>query len=89
MYSRDYFHCFGFFFLQLCNNCCLYFSAKCSLDCGKNGQCEEGHCRCDTGWTGARCDQKTCDDRCHDHGQCKNGTCVCVQGWMGTHCTLG
>ncbi|CAL1263020.1 unnamed protein product [Larinioides sclopetarius] len=62
--------------------------AKCGLDCGSNGQCEEGRCRCDNGWTGARCDQKTCDDRCHDHGQCNNGTCVCVQGWMGTHCTL-
>ncbi|XP_042895037.2 teneurin-m isoform X2 [Parasteatoda tepidariorum] len=62
--------------------------AKCGLDCGNNGQCEEGRCRCDPGWSGARCDQKTCDNRCHDHGQCKNGTCVCVQGWMGTHCTL-
>ncbi|GFT69619.1 teneurin-a [Trichonephila clavipes] len=62
--------------------------AKCGLDCGNNGQCEEGRCRCDSGWSGARCDQKTCDDRCHDHGQCNNGTCVCVQGWMGTHCTL-
>ncbi|GIX98398.1 hypothetical protein CDAR_519351 [Caerostris darwini] len=63
--------------------------AKCGLDCGNNGQCEEGRCRCDSGWSGSRCDQKTCDERCHDHGQCNNGTCVCVQGWMGTHCTLG
>ncbi|XP_054706781.1 teneurin-m-like [Uloborus diversus] len=62
--------------------------AKCGLDCGKNGQCEEGRCRCEVGWSGPKCDRKTCDDRCHDHGQCNNGTCVCVQGWMGTHCTL-
>ncbi|GIX69988.1 hypothetical protein CEXT_59241 [Caerostris extrusa] len=33
--------------------------AKCGLDCGNNGQCEEGRCRCDSGWSGSRCDQKT------------------------------
>ncbi|XP_064481434.1 teneurin-m-like isoform X2 [Ornithodoros turicata] len=62
--------------------------AKCSLDCGPSGRCEEGRCRCEPGWTGQRCDQRECDPRCLKHGQCNNGTCVCIQGWMGTHCTL-
>ncbi|GBM06570.1 Teneurin-a [Araneus ventricosus] len=62
--------------------------AKCSLDCGIHGRCEEGRCHCDQGWTGHRCDLRTCDPRCLEHGQCNNGTCVCIQGWMGRHCTL-
>lgn len=65
-----------------------YLLVVCSLDCGPHGVCAEGVCRCDDGWTGARCDQRPCDSRCHDHGQCKNGTCVCTQGWNGRHCTL-
>ncbi|XP_040063442.2 teneurin-m [Ixodes scapularis] len=62
--------------------------AKCSLDCGPFGRCEEGRCRCEHGWTGPRCDLRECDPRCLRHGQCNNGTCVCIQGWMGLHCTL-
>lgn len=60
----------------------------CSLDCGLNGVCESGKCRCNSGWTGNLCDQLPCDLRCAEHGQCKNGTCVCSQGWNGRHCTL-
>ncbi|XP_023229639.1 teneurin-m-like isoform X2 [Centruroides sculpturatus] len=62
--------------------------AKCTLDCGQYGQCEEGRCHCEDGWTGERCDQRICDPRCLEHGQCNNGTCICIQGWMGRHCTL-
>ena len=43
---------------------------------------------CDKGWSGARCEERACDDRCAMHGQCKNGTCLCVTGWNGLHCTL-
>lgn len=66
----------------------LSSTAVCSLDCGPNGICENGRCRCDDGWTGSLCDQLMCDPRCAEHGQCKNGTCVCSQGWNGRHCTL-
>lgn len=64
------------------------FADVCSLDCGPNGVCESGKCRCSVGWTGNLCDQLPCDARCAEHGQCKNGTCVCSQGWNGRHCTL-
>lgn len=67
---------------------CLPITAVCSLDCGPNGVCENGKCRCNSGWTGSLCDQLPCDKRCAEHGQCKNGTCVCSQGWNGRHCTL-
>lgn len=69
----------------------FYFSgfvAVCSLDCGPNGICESGKCRCNPGYVGNLCDQLPCDARCAEHGQCKNGTCVCSQGWNGRHCTL-
>lgn len=66
----------------------LRISAVCSLDCGANGICESGKCRCNPGYVGALCDQLPCDTRCAEHGQCKNGTCVCSQGWNGRHCTL-
>lgn len=62
--------------------------AVCSLDCGPNGVCESGKCRCNPGYVGNLCDQLPCDPRCAEHGQCKNGTCVCSQGWNGRHCTL-
>lgn len=64
------------------------FVAVCSLDCGPNGICESGKCRCNPGYVGNLCDQLPCDARCAEHGQCKNGTCVCSQGWNGRHCTL-
>ncbi|EDX17735.1 GD17072 [Drosophila simulans] len=66
----------------------LLDGSVCSLDCGRNGVCESGKCRCNSGWTGNLCDQLPCDSRCSEHGQCKNGTCVCSQGWNGRHCTL-
>lgn len=73
---------------SICNDIEFLVSAVCSLDCGPNGVCESGKCRCNPGWTGNLCDQLPCDSRCSEHGQCKNGTCVCTQGWNGRHCTL-
>lgn len=77
-------YCIYGFFLSI-----FYVStAVCSLDCGPNGVCEAGKCRCNPGYVGNLCDQLPCDTRCAEHGQCKNGTCVCSQGWNGRHCTL-
>ncbi|KAI1279584.1 Teneurin-m [Halotydeus destructor] len=62
--------------------------AKCKLDCGRNGVCEDTSCSCHEGWEGVRCERKSCDPRCLEHGQCTNGTCTCQPGWLGRHCTL-
>ena len=61
----------------------------CTLNCGQNGECQDGKCICQSGWEGPFCDVRTCDHRCFLHGQCKNGSCVCARGWNGKHCTIG
>jgi len=60
----------------------------CSIDCLR-GRCEQQRCICEEGWSGAACDQISCDRRCTEHGSCNNGTCTCKQGWNGRHCSLG
>lgn len=63
--------------------------------CGKNctnGICAtEGHCMCDVGYKGKRCDEDedigNCDPDCGIHGSClTNDTCVCEEGWDGYKC---
>lgn len=66
-----------------------FFLERCDVDCGPNGQCQNGECICHDEWKGPKCNERRCDVRCSEHGQCKNGTCHCSQGWNGKHCTLG
>lgn len=70
-----------------------FFSERCNLDCGPHGSCESGHCICQPGWEGSRCNEKQCDARCKDHGVCSNGTCLCTNGklmvtWCRNQATL-
>lgn len=61
----------------------------CEVDCGGNGVCFGGVCRCEEGWTGTVCDQKACHPLCSKNGVCKEGKCECDQGWTGEHCNIG
>ncbi|KAL3224464.1 hypothetical protein MRX96_026578 [Rhipicephalus microplus] len=54
--------------------------AKCELDCGPRGRCEEGHCT------------YGCPEGCHTHGQCvrdgERWRCACLAGWAGRDCSV-
>ncbi|KAA0186934.1 hypothetical protein HAZT_HAZT008616 [Hyalella azteca] len=61
--------------------------SRCDVSCA-HGSCGASGCECAQGWTGERCEERSCDARCSEHGQCHNGTCICIQGWNGRHCTI-
>ena len=49
---------------RTCDTCSGFFQneAVCSgIDCGRNGECELGVCRCKEGWRGRVCQYKVCD----------------------------
>ncbi|MEE2787401.1 MAG: glycosyl hydrolase family 18 protein, partial [Myxococcota bacterium] len=62
------------------------------IDCGENGQCEGGRCRCDQGFDCARCQNAVVDPcvdvACGDNGRCENGVCRCTPGFMGPQCDM-
>ncbi len=62
----------------------------CVGGCGDHGHCFEGKCYCKPGFTGARCDKKSCGEfnRCSDRGACINYVCKCSPGWCGGECEL-
>ena len=64
--------------------------AGCLNDCGGNGICDEGICRCEPGFAGADCTISLCValNRCNGHGRCgAGGKCFCDPGWRGDGCT--
>ncbi|CAN9513891.1 unnamed protein product [Ophioblennius macclurei] len=57
-------------------------------NCSGNGDCVDGHCRCQEGWRGAGCDSPVCQaPACGPHGFCLAGRCVCDAGWRGENCS--
>lgn len=70
---------------------CDMIKYNCTPPC-VNGICDQfsGKCRCDTGYTGATCDQKKCPGSppCAGHGTCNGttGECICEQYHDGTFC---
>ena len=48
-------------------------------------------CKCDVGWGGDACAERSCGRGCDEaemagRGQCVNGTCFCRPGWVGSAC---
>ena len=46
---------------------------KCPSDCSQNGQCMNGTCICDMGYSGDDCGSvNICSNDCSGHGKCEN-----------------
>ncbi|GKT34894.1 hypothetical protein ADUPG1_008160, partial [Aduncisulcus paluster] len=68
--------------------------------CGRHGVCVgENECICETGYSGAQCDEYTCGDQLDpcssstNHGSCSRlsyieHSCVCELGWNGSNCDI-
>ncbi|KAK0414638.1 hypothetical protein QR680_011539 [Steinernema hermaphroditum] len=58
--------------------------------CSNNGfiDIDSGYCNCLAGFTGTKCEKKTCAFECHNGGSCSDeGFCECEIGWTGQDCT--
>lgn len=55
----------------------------------ENGNCVNGQCACDEGWTGPDCSQRVdlCEGVSCVNGDCVNGQCDCDEGWTGPDCS--
>ncbi|XP_072046273.1 uncharacterized protein [Amphiura filiformis] len=57
--------------------------------CENGGECVEGSCSCDNGYTGANCEipPNICNGIvCENGGVCVGGSCNCADGYTGTNC---
>ncbi|MBL4664387.1 MAG: hypothetical protein JKY23_00270 [Nitrospinaceae bacterium] len=73
---------------------CLSIIPGNNLLCSGHGVCDYHNtsgptCDCDSGYTGATCQNATiCGDNCpHDRGRCIDGICECFLTWDSTNCT--
>jgi hypothetical protein len=58
----------------------------CPAMCSERGQCRDGHCYCDQGFSGPGCEQE-CVNKCSGNGECIAGKCLCAPGFLGEDCS--
>ncbi|KAG2003519.1 phytase L [Coprinopsis cinerea AmutBmut pab1-1] len=60
-----------------------------SNQCTRRGFRNGSECICFTGYTGSRCNQRTCPNDCSSRGRCVGpNTCRCDNGWTGPDCSF-
>ena len=66
------------------------FDSCAVIDCGLNGECLEGTCDCEDGYSGVNCEifDPCFAIDCGDNGTCVDGTCDCEEGYYGDNCEL-
>jgi len=71
------------------DDCSRVLDCSGNADCSARGICTRGgKCKCDPGWTGDTCSQRTCPRGCSQHGTCNDqGKCVCDVGWTSADCS--
>ncbi|XP_041767179.1 attractin [Anopheles merus] len=88
-FSDDAYNMSGFNISYQVNACPTNDS---SLNCSGNGDCWNGECSCNSGFTGAACNIPRCPNYCSAHlgrGVCdrKQQRCVCSAGYTGNDCS--
>eukprot|EP00792_Barthelona_sp_PAP020_P005510 TRINITY_DN2676_c0_g1_i6.p1 TRINITY_DN2676_c0_g1~~TRINITY_DN2676_c0_g1_i6.p1 ORF type:complete len:577 (-),score=119.31 TRINITY_DN2676_c0_g1_i6:3089-4819(-) len=66
-------------------------SCECPNNCNYEsnfGQCSNGKCQCNKGYTGKDCGLPTSDNNCNGKGQFTNGYCLCNDGYSGRFCEV-
>ena len=66
------------------------FDSCAVIDCGLNGECLEGTCDCEDGYSGVNCEifDPCFAIDCGYNGTCVDGTCDCEEGYYGDNCEL-
>ncbi|XP_032905097.1 tenascin isoform X13 [Amblyraja radiata] len=60
----------------------------CPANCNDRGQCVDGRCVCEAGYTGDDCGlEDLCLNDCSDQGRCMHGVCHCFEGYTGEDCS--
>ena len=60
----------------------------CPSDCSDHGQCVNGTCVCDAGYTGEDCGiLNQCPNGCSGHGRCVMAECQCDAAYTGDDCS--
>eukprot|EP00929_Paragymnodinium_shiwhaense_P001908 TRINITY_DN102119_c0_g1_i1.p1 TRINITY_DN102119_c0_g1~~TRINITY_DN102119_c0_g1_i1.p1 ORF type:complete len:1210 (-),score=247.20 TRINITY_DN102119_c0_g1_i1:107-3736(-) len=60
---------------------------ECPDNCNNHGDCREGTCHCNPGYSGSTC-ESACPNECSYKGDCIEGACLCFAGFTGVDCSI-
>ncbi|XP_071959599.1 uncharacterized protein [Antedon mediterranea] len=59
---------------------------QCAKPCQNAGQCVNGVCDCQPGYSGLECEIEDCPISCMNGGYCHDDACICPSGFAGPSC---